>query len=42
MHPDGADTGAAAAMGNAEGLVQVHVADIGADFRGTGKCRPVR
>ena len=34
LHADGTHARAAAAMGDAEGLVQVHVADVGAQFGG--------
>ena len=34
LDADRPHAGAAAAMGNAEGLVQIHVADIGAEFAG--------
>ena len=34
FHADGAHARAAAAMGDAEGLVQVHVADVSAEFGG--------
>ncbi len=37
LDADRPDAGAAAAMGNAEGLVQIHVADIGADVAGPGQ-----
>src|SRR5690606_8175927 len=36
-HADGADAGAAAAVRDAEGLVQVEVADVGADVAGRGQ-----
>src|SRR6202012_1273668 len=36
-HGDRAHAGAAAAVGDAEGLVQVEVADVGPDFAGAGE-----
>ena len=36
-HADGANAGATAAVGNAEGLVEVEVADIGTDVAGAGQ-----
>ena len=38
-HADGADAGSAAAMGDGEGLVQVQVRHIGADFSGVDLSR---
>src|SRR5690606_29042471 len=37
LDTDGAHAGAAATVGNAEGLVQVHVRDVSADVAGTGQ-----
>jgi hypothetical protein len=42
LDADRPDAGAAAAVGNAEGLVQVHVADIGADLGRAAPGRPAR